>query len=438
MVEGAVRALGRSRVLRGESMPALSRPNYRRELLAMACLPFAVACVDMGVTGVVAIKAFDAPASVVALLEAAPPAAAVSSIFWAGLMHGRERVRFVTGTQLGLIGCVALAALAPKNAVGLAALVALVLIARCCYIGMVTGRTEVWRSNYPRDARTRATGVFTIVMTIGLVAGALALGATLDAAGDDNALTAYRVFYIAAALIACFGAWNYSRIRWRWRRATLRVERELPRRERPGLGAMWRVLRDDRDYRRYMSAQMVMGMGNLAAQAPVVLVATKLFDMSYTMALATTMLVPKVCLIAAIPLWSRLLERLHIVDFRAVHSWSFVIGNGLVGVAVLTLNAPLLLVARGLVGAGMAGGNLAWALGHHDFAPRAQSNTYMGVHVLLTGLRGAAAPLLGVWLYEKILGGWTFVLCAVLGAVGAMMFVRMRKSGPRAARDAGS
>ncbi len=72
--------------------------------------------------------------------------------------------------------------------------------------------------------------------------------------------------------------------------------------------------------------------------------------------------------IVAIPFWSRLLQRKHIVDFRAIHAWSFVIGNGLVGVGVLTLSVPLLLIARGIVGAGMGGGSLAWNLGHHDFA----------------------------------------------------------------------
>jgi len=421
--------------LRGDAMPGMSRANFRREIVAAACLPFAIACVDMGVSGVVAKKAFDASDTTVALLEAAPHAAAVTSIFWASLMHGRDRVRFVTGTQLALVACVVLAALVPVSPLGLGMLVALVVAARCCFIGMVTGRTELWRSNYPRSARTRATGIFTIVTTIGLVLATTGLGLTLDRASESGrAVGAYRAFYIGAAIVACVGAWSYSRIRWRGRQAALRAERALERRERPGLRAMWRVLREDRDYRRYMNAQMVMGTANLAAQAPVVLAVTGIFDLPYTYALAATAVVPKAMTVVAIPLWSRLLQRLHIVEFRAIHSWSFVIGNGLVGVAVLTLNVPLLLIARGLVGGGMAGGNLAWSLGHHDFAPKEQSNTYMGVHVMLTGLRGSVAPLLGVAFFQLV-GGWVFVLCAAGGAWGALMFVRMRNDSIREARD---
>jgi len=421
--------------IRGRDMPGMSRANYRRELGAFACLPFAIACVDMGVPGVVAQKAFDAPSGVVALLESAPHAAAVTSIFWASLMHGRDRVRFVSATMLGLILCVALAALVPASPLGLTMLVLFVLGARCCFIGMVTGRTELWRSNYPRDARTHATGVFTIVTTIVLVTTTIALGLTLDRAeASGNAVVAYRVFYLAAAAIACLGVVSYSRVRWRGRRAMLDYERAVERRDRPGLRAMWRVLRSDRDYRRYMNAQMVMGVANLAAQAPVVVVVHELFGLPYTTSLVATTIAPKTATVLAIPLWSRLLRRFHIVEFRAIHSWSFVIGNGLVGVAVLTLNLPLLIAARALVGAGLAGGNLAWSLGHHDFAPKDQSNTYMGVHVLLTGIRGAIAPVLGVALLEYV-GGWVFVLCAAGGAVGAIMFVRMRRDSARAALD---
>lgn len=419
------------------ALPPMSRGNFRRELVTAACLPFAVSCMDMGVPGVVARKIYGAPSWVIALLEAAPFAAAVSSIFWASAMHGRQRVRFVTGTQLAFIACLALAALMPISAFGLAALVVLVVIARCCFIGMVTGRTELWRSNYPRNARTHATGTFTIVTTIALVVVTTALGYTLEAAtADGNAVVAYRAFYLAAAGIALLGVWSYSRIRWRGGPAALRDEHNTEPHHRPGLRAMWRVMRDDHDYRRYMNAQMVMGFFNIAAMAPVVLVVTgSVFDLPYTYALAATAVLPKAMTIVAIPLWSRLLKRLHIVDFRAVHSWSFVLGNAMVGVAVLTLNVPLLLVARGLVGVGLAGGNLAWSLGHHDFAPRGKSNTYMGVHVLLTGIRGAIAPFVGVALFHWV-GGWVFVLCAVGGAVGALMFVRMRKHAPRVAEDA--
>lgn len=406
-------------------------------MVSASTIPLAVACVDMGVIGVVASKAFDASPLVITLMESAPHAAALSSILWTSLMHGRDRVRFVVSMQLGLILCVALAAAVPAGSAGLVALVVLVVLSRCFFVGMLTGRTEVWRSNYQRRARARATGTFTIVSTLVLAIATLALGLLLDAADKtDQAVIAYRVFYLGAAIAATAGVWSYARIRWRGHKQILRIERAGSRHERPGLRSMWHVWRDDENYRRYMNAQMVMGSANLAALVATVLAVTGRFDLPYTTALAITAIVPKVMVIVAIPFWSRLLQRKHIVDFRAIHAWSFVIGNGLVGVGVLTLNVPLLFIARGIVGAGMGGGSLAWNLGHHDFAPQGQANSYMGLHVLLTGVRGAIAPLLGAYLYQCVLGGWTFIVCAAFGAVGAMMFVTMRGRIDRTPRDA--
>ncbi len=426
------------RVFRGEGLPPLTRPNYRRELVSAAFIPVAIACVDKGVVGVVASKAFDAGALVVSLVEAAPHAAALSSVLWTRLMHGRDRVRFIVAMQLGLILCVALSALAPVSAAGLAMLVVLVVAARCFYVGMLAGRTDLWRNNYPRHARARAGGVFTLVMTAGLVLITLGLGATLDAAERaGREVAAYRAFYLLAAMIASVSLVSMARVRWRGRVAALREERRTDV-DRPGLRSMWAVLRDDPHYRRYQIAQMVMGASNLAAQVPTVLAVTKLFDLPYTTSLAITAVVPNAMMILAIPLWSRLLAKLHIVDFRAIHAWSFAIGNGLVGVGVLLQSVPLLLAARAVVGAGMGGGTLAWSLGHHDFAPREQANSYMGVHIVLTGIRGSLAPVIGAMLFSSGLGGWTFIFCAAGGAAGALMFIQMRATTARSAADAES
>ncbi len=56
-------------------------------------------------------------------------------------------------------------------------------------------------------------------------------------------------------------------------------------------------------------------------------------------------------------------------------------------------------MGRVITGIVNGGGSLAWQLGHNDFAPRDQLSTYMGIHVTLTGVRGAFAPFLGMALY---------------------------------------
>ena len=85
-------------------------------------------------------------------------------------------------------------------------------------------------------------------------------------------------------------------------------------------------------------------------------------------------------------------------------------------------------------GAAFAGANLGWHLGHNDFASLGRSQHYMGVHVTLTGVRGAIAPALGVLLYqwlESLQRGWgryALLLPLAMTTAGALGFTLMRRT----------
>ena len=49
-------------------------------------------------------------------------------------------------------------------------------------------------------------------------------------------------------------------------------------------------------------------------------------------------------------------------------------------------------------GLGAGGGLLVYELCVIDFAPPGRVALYMGLHTFLTGIRGVAAPFVGVWL----------------------------------------
>jgi len=114
-----------------------------------------------------------------------------------------------------------------------------------------------------------------------------------------------------------------------------------------------------------------------------------------------------------------------------------------VGVLVMfwgawTFSLWWLALGRVITGIVNGGGNLAWQLGHNDFAPRDQLSTYMGIHVTLTGVRGAFAPFLGMALYlgwdakgyvpgSTGLSAWLFLLSALLGAVAWHGFEKLRR-----------
>jgi hypothetical protein len=63
---------------------------------------------------------------------------------------------------------------------------------------------------------------------------------------------------------------------------------------------------------------------------------------------------------------------------------------------------PLLWFGAIVLGSAGAGANLGWNLGHNDFASIGRAQHYMGVHITLTGVRGAMAPPLGILFYEAL------------------------------------
>ena len=74
-----------------------------------------------------------------------------------------------------------------------------------------------------------------------------------------------------------------------------------------------------------------------------------------------------------------------------------------------------------------AGSNLGWNLGHNDFASVGRAQHYMGVHVTLTGVRGAIGPPAGILIYQ-----WLESLRPGTGALfaGAAAHVRDGRARP--------
>ncbi len=418
------------------SMPLLSRMNYRRELTATFFLPLVLAPVEGGVAGVIIKNAYQGvvPESalnyVVAALVAAPAFANVFSFFWARMAHGLDKIRFINALQIGMVLSVAAIALSPKTPVGLVVMLALVLSTRLCYAGVITLRSTVWGVNYPRGARARVAGKLTTVQVIVVAVLGYGLGEAMEWWSP-----AFRVLLPVGALAALVGVLSWSRVRLRGHRRLLRMERENARADRPSLNPLGiiRLMRSDRRYDAYMSCQMILGLGNMMTWAPVVIMVKDVFHYEYR-AVSLTHSIPLLVMPLSIPIWSRLLDRRHVVYFRSIHSWIFVASTALVFASGVSVLLPLLVAGVVLKGVAFGGGALAWNLGHHDFAPEGRQSEYMAAHVTLTGLRGLVAPFLGVTLYELFeasapgRGPWVFAVASAITAVGAIGFVALHRS----------
>lgn len=417
------------------------RANYARELVSWMFLPLMLGAVEGGTMAIIVRKAFVGGEGItdrwldwaVAAVTAAPNVANLTSFAWASLAHGKPKVKFIATLQMITAFLVAALALCPHNAAGLIALVLLVFAARTTWTGVITIRTAVWGNNYPRADRARIAGKMATVQSLALALVGFVIGVAMD--WDEDA---FHWLFPLMAVGGLVGNAIYRKVRLRGQRRLARAELEGRATSRPSLNpvVILRVLRGDRAYRRFMSCMFVFGLGNLMLAAPLAIVLSDGFHVSYRDGILITSAIPLGLMPLAIPLWSRLLDRRHVVEFRAVHSWSFVLAAVLQFLGAWTLEIGFFWAAAVANGIAYAGGVLAWNLGHHDFAPAHRDSEYMGVHVTLTGLRGLLAPFLAVFIYryfdaraDGAAGGgfWVFGICVLLNLIGAVGFVRMRR-----------
>ena len=418
-------------------MPSLRRgAQYPKELANWALVSVGVGSVE-GAVSAAMVKAlyFDAASPwavdlALALVAGAPAYANLASFLFAAHQLGRDKIEWTVRWQtLTLLAVMALA-LMPPGVVGLWLTVLLVVVARVGWVGVITLRAVVWRRNFPDAARARLASRLSALNALLMASSGALLGWML---GHAPAASPY--FFAVVAAVGLLGAWRYRRLRLRGH-GGLRERERLARADRdlkPSLASFKRVLADDPVYRQYMQSMFVFGSGNLMLPAPLLIVLGERLALSPFAQVLLVGTLPLVTLPFAIVLWARYYDRVHIIQFRSVHAWSFVSASVAFLIGCATGQMAWLVIGSILLGIGFAGGQLGWNLGHNDFSRPEQAALYMGVHVTLTGMRGLAAPLVGVALYRGVdaiwpgLGYTSLLVPVVLNVVGAFSFLRLRR-----------
>lgn len=421
------------RLLTGPALPEGPGRSFRYEQLTELTLPVAFALLEGGIVGVIAAKIYHVPPMVLAVITAAPMFGNLSSFVWDRLSTARTKVRFTNVVQALTVLCVAAIAIAPTNEWGVALLVLSIVLSRLFMTGIITVRSVVWSLNYGRGVRARTTGRLQIITSLVTVVISSLVGPLLDA--DPGA---FRWVYMAGAVVGVAGIVFFSRVKVvgeARHRVLERRTREASRQQRLGL---FHVLRTDRLYARYQTHQFTAGFSNMLIEAPLVYLVTRELQASYTQSIAVTMVIPFTVSIVTLPLWARYLDRVHVTEFRARQSVLWVISQLLLWLGAWQQSLAWIALSRFVLGIARGGGNLAWQLGHNDFAPPEKLSSYMGVHVTLTGVRGAIAPFLGMLLYV----GWDgpdwlpgfagmadllFLLATALAVLSWLGFRRLRR-----------
>jgi MFS family permease len=413
---------------------ALAQALFRRELWPWTLSGFSLGLVEGATAAVLVKRGFTglAPNSVVnlgvAFVSGAPALSNMVSFLWANLAHGRERVRLVVvllavfGVLVGMIG------LSPRASGGLALTVLSVIAARMVWAGILTVRASIWTANYPRAVLAHITGRLVIVTSLGMV-----LAATLTGIVLETRPQLARWLYALAAVAGLLAAWLYRRMRLRQSFRLLGAELEQGGRAQVfSLRVLRQILREDPSYRRFMTCLGFYGAGNLMIGAQLVVIFSDQLHLPAAMQVALLTIVPLLCVPLFTPVWARLFDSGHVIEFRARQCLALIAAMSVVIIAVFTHYLPLLWVAAVLFGVATAGANLGWNLGHNDFASLGKVQQYMGVNVTLTGMRGMVAPPLGVLIYGWLekqqpgAGRYALALPMAMTLAGAIGFNRMK------------
>jgi hypothetical protein len=418
------------------SAPLSAEVAFRREIATWGLLGLTLGLVEGATAAVLIKKTFAQVADpwvvnfAVAFVSGAPALSNVVSFVWANLAHGRSRIGLMVGLQAAFAILVGLLGVVPRGLGGLGAAVASILVARVVWTGLLTVRAAVWSANYPRASLGRYTGRIVIVSSLA-VAGAAALAAwTLDRRIMDS-----RWLFGGGAVAGLLAAWLYRAARVRREFALLAEENAAVGRTEPfSLGMLLEILRKDPHFREYMFWMGIYGGGNLMLTSQLVVIFSEHLHLNPGLQIALLSVVPLGTLPVFVPFWARMFDHGHIVEYRSRQGWSLVLavtaltfGTWLGWISMLWLGAVLL-------GAAYAGANLGWNLGHNDFASVGRAQHYMGVHVTLTGVRGAIGPPAGIVIYQWLesvrpgLGIYSLALPLIFVTAGAMGFSHMRRA----------
>ena len=389
---------------------AAALASYRYERRTELAMPIAGTLLEGGFIGVIADKLYHVHPSVLALITAAPMFGLLSSVLWARLAAGRRKVPFITALMTGFVGCVATISILPNGPLGAGLLVGSQILARLILGGIITIRSVIWTLNYPHEARARVTSRLQILTILTMTSTSLIGGLLLDA--DP---TSFRLVYGVGAALSVLGILSFSRVRLMGEDAQITRERTMRHAETgataASLASAWHVLRHDPLYARYQVCQFLIGVANMMIEAPLIYLVSRELQASYATSIALTLGIPLALSMLTLPLWAIYVDRVHISEFRARTSWIWVIAQIFTWIGAVRGSLLWVGVGRVILGLCRGGGSLAWNLGHNDFAKPESLGQYMGVHVTLTGLRGAFAPFLGMLLYV----GWSPVALPGIG-----------------------
>ncbi|MHC4608249.1 MAG: MFS transporter [Planctomycetota bacterium] len=387
--------------------------HLRSDILAAAAYGI------FGLSEVVARKGLGASDVQITVLTMCTAGFFVFSSFFGFRMEGRPKRPFIIWA-----GVVSGAALALVSIVSSAP--AFILLCAVVFLAMTVfmpAQNSIFQSNYDPAWRGRMWGrvtMWTRWITAGVAIGAAFL---LDYNPD-----AYRNLFPFAGvmLLLCYVQFALVHVRRRPRSGASSGKATLSK--------LVQILRENPFFFRYECNFMLYGIAFLMLLPVNVFMFVDFLNMTYReFSIARLVLGQAIVLAIMSPLAGRLFDRLKaplaaFVAFASLGVYPLVLCFAFVFDSIW-----LAYVGMVVFGAAMAGVMHAWNLGAMHFSGDKDAAPFHGVHVTAVGIRGLAAPFLGLGCYKLIGLGRTYAIASLLLFVAALLMYRLHRRLQRAA-----
>jgi len=415
-------------------LPRATRLSFSREITATLPIAVVTAVMGAGFCGFVARKGLGMSDGFLAILMASNMLGLMVTGPLIGFFHNTPKIVIIK--RLILFASVLLCSILYLKAdhlspyLGSCFFVVLTALIQTAIALVASLRTTLWRTNYPDGDRAKLVVIYMLMVAL-VNSGSIFFFSYLM----DRWNISFHWIYFISGLFGVCGALLFTRIRIRRESSVLRKINEEPN-PPVRLFAGLAMLKRDKPFRLYMILQMFNGLSVLMVEVVLVIILADTFQADWIEGGAALTAIPLLFMGLAAPVWSRYFDRHNIFKVRFFSTLAWAISRLTLMTAVTLGSLPLVLISRVFSGIAMGGGQLAWRLGHMEFAPKDEDSLYMGAHISLTGIRGIVAPFLGIALYNLMGAVWLFALTSVSLILIALAFHLMPRFLPKAQRHA--
>jgi len=413
-------------------LPKATRLTVRREIPASVFLAVVMAALTAPFCGLIGRKALGMSDGMLALLMAGHMTGMLLVGPLIGFFNQKRKITVLAITILAVSVILCSVSLIPAAKNGNNKILIGYLFLIQVFLGQ-TGlalaaalRASVWRANYPARHRGKITIFVYLCVTCVSSFAVIMFSAAMDH-GDMS----FRPIYFISGLAGIYAAYLFYRVPFYRQKQLLRKLANM-RGESRFLSSL-AVLRDDKQFRRYMSWQMLSGLSTLIIEnAVIIIVINDVFKCNWVTGGAALTAIPLVVAGVSGVLWARLFDRSSIFQMCFIGSLLWALGRVVLVVALWFHSIEIVLISCALIGVAMGLGQLSWQLGHMHFATPEKDALYMAAHISLTDFRGIIAPFIGIYLYRLCWSGpdgiWLIALAALGHSIAAFGFLHMQVS----------